>query len=519
MGILLLSFCYLIFQVDSIPRFRNRSGNYNLVHRDDATKTTTKTVKDNYDVLQQQVLDEIKKNEDIEPVIPMAFPLKDEISLDFSSSSTISEDNNHKSEIAYRFLRGLASSSIFINKCWHQRPLLIRSQQTWVKGCFVMDPHLKLLDGSYITGYKTADILRNGTKTDTWQYVPLKEEPSEPTTWKQVKDAIQGGTIYFNTAGSLWPNLGALCRITTAAFGFPTNINVYITPHGTEVSVPPHTDKQDVFVFQTQGSKRWRVYKPPPRYQCPSKDPFNRGKGGDVLVLSEDLLLLDTIIHPGDILYVPVGFPHTTDTAAVTTTSSNNQDISIHLTVGLDTHVWGLTLAHIRWSLLQRCGKTFRLDIQDDDIYWKSMESLPIGFLGGKAWIDYCKGESSDTFQKQLLRKVKDLMLLLEPNRFSSSKITAAKGEIMPSDESIVKVMDYFLKQHYQKLLEAQDEMFRNIRPKDPETLIKAYHGSKKQEKAMENLGIFSHSDSMKSMFEQRRRAQEERLKLSTATM
>ena len=30
------------------------------------------------------------------------------------------------------------------------------------------------------------------------------------------------------------------------------------------VSAPAHTDKQDVFVLQTQGSKHWRVFAPPP---------------------------------------------------------------------------------------------------------------------------------------------------------------------------------------------------------------------------------------------------------------
>lgn len=88
------------------------------------------------------------------------------------------------------------------------------------------------MDNTYITGYKTAEILRNGTKTDTWQLSPLKDDPTRKTVWKDVEDALDGGTVYFNTAGGLWPNLGGLCRLTSFAFGLPPNVNVYVTPPG-----------------------------------------------------------------------------------------------------------------------------------------------------------------------------------------------------------------------------------------------------------------------------------------------
>ena len=77
---------------------------------------------------------------------------------------------------------------------------------------------------------------------------------------------------------------------------------------GCSLSVPPHTDRQDVLVFQTQGAKRWRVFAPPPRSK--GKDPLNRGKNGDVLGFEEmGPPLLDTVLRKGDVLYVPTGFP------------------------------------------------------------------------------------------------------------------------------------------------------------------------------------------------------------------
>ena len=220
---------------------------------------------------------------------------------------------------AWNFLKGLSTSPTFVNKYWHSKPLLLRSNEIsniksvhpqesmskniesteWVDGSFTLEHHLRLLDNSWIAGSRTDDILRNGTKTDTWAFLPIKDDPSRRTTWDDISNALDGGTIYFNSAGSLWPSLGALCRLTSLAFGLPTNVNVYVTPPGATVSVPPHTDRQDVLVFQTEGSKRWRVYRPAKREA--GKDPLNRGKAGDVLAFEAlGTPLLDIILRRGD---------------------------------------------------------------------------------------------------------------------------------------------------------------------------------------------------------------------------
>ena len=92
------------------------------------------------------------------------------------------------------------------------------------------------------------------------------------------------------------------------------------------------------------------------------------------------------------VMYVPGGFPHTTDTTTVveeeTVLATDDEtkekifdESSVHLTTGLHIHVWALTYAHIRWTLPQRCGREWKLDIKNDKNDWNSMRSLPVGFL------------------------------------------------------------------------------------------------------------------------------------------
>lgn len=129
---------------------------------------------------------------------------------------------------------------------------------------------------------------------------------------------------------------------------------MYVTARGMRTSAPPHTDRQDVLVVQMQGAKRWRIFSPPTDGDVkPNADPFARGKGSDSLPLHTLLegnggrlgsqLLMDIITREGDVLFIPAGFPHTTDTVEET----DNAD-SIHLTFNIDTHVWGLDFLSVR---------------------------------------------------------------------------------------------------------------------------------------------------------------------------
>jgi hypothetical protein len=128
------------------------------------------------------------------------------------------------------------------------------------------------------------------------------------------------------------------------------------------LSAPPHTDKQDVLVIQTQGVKRWRVFAPPEPAAKPTVDPYARGKAADRLELTElGPALLELELSPGDALYIPAGYPHTTSTpdgGGAAGGARAAAEPSVHLTLNIDSHIWALTYDGARRLALGRAAAT-----------------------------------------------------------------------------------------------------------------------------------------------------------------
>jgi hypothetical protein len=56
--------------------------------------------------------------------------------------------------------------------------------------------------------------------------------------------------------------------------------------------------------------------------------------------------------------------------------------------MGLVTHVWMLTMAHLRWALLQRCGLDFCIHFENDEDYLTAIESIVTNTVFGKEIVD-----------------------------------------------------------------------------------------------------------------------------------
>ena len=262
------------------------------------------------------------------------------------------------------------------------------------------------------------------------------------------------------------------------------------------------------------------MYAPSPREK--GKDPLSRGKTGDVLSFEElGEPLIDTVLQPGDVLYVPTGFPHTTDTITLADGADANtfDRTSVHLTMGLDTHVWFLTMAHMRWILLQRLGLAFNIDIKEDEAYWKAMETIPIGFLGMESWKQAIQelrqsGTLNNGFKKQMAGSIQEYLLELEPNRWKNPWNPNSSGEEeLPSYEQIEETIEFMIQKHWLTLMKTQEELFKDVDPSKEEVVLKAFQGTQNQNLVMENLGEFSKNEAFRQSFRQRRLSQEQRAK------
>ncbi|WP_307796520.1 cupin domain-containing protein [Actinomadura barringtoniae] len=134
-----------------------------------------------------------------------------------------------------------------------------------------------------------------------------------------------------------------------AAFHHRVGVNLYFTPRSGQ-GFAPHTDDHDVFILQLHGMKEWHVGTPENDLPLPAMK-----ESSPPLADFEKFIL-----HAGDTLYLPRGFPH----EAVTGASS-----SLHLTVGI--HVY-------RWADLLSEALTL-LAAEDVDL----RAALPPGFLDG----------------------------------------------------------------------------------------------------------------------------------------
>jgi len=198
-------------------------------------------------------------------------------------------------------------------------------------------------------------------------------------TFEVFTQVLEYGTVFLNTASLHWKSLASACLAASRALQFPTNINVYVTSPNRRISTDVHCDNHDVFIFQSEGVKHWRVF-PPPARGPGMEHPLYRGKHADK-ILDDELAepLIDIVLQHGEILFVPMGFPHATATVDL-----GSVDLSVHLTLGISAADYDLSFLGLRRTLMDYLGHyDDKLDQQElvDEIFWELWSALPVGGL------------------------------------------------------------------------------------------------------------------------------------------
>ncbi len=134
---------------------------------------------------------------------------------------------------------------------------------------------------------------------------------------------LDGSTLVLQGLHRLWPPLVAFGAALSRDLGHPVQVNAYVTPPSNR-GFSAHYDVHDVFVLQVAGEKRWVVHPPP--YPQPLRSQPWTDRADAVAAATSEPPLLETVLCPGDALYLPRGFIHAAQALGGTT---------IHLTVGV----------------------------------------------------------------------------------------------------------------------------------------------------------------------------------------
>src|SRR6478672_1324806 len=140
---------------------------------------------------------------------------------------------------------------------------------------------------------------------------------------KVLAQLAGGATLVLQALHRTWPPLIRFGGDLARELGHPVQINAYITPPENQ-GFAAHYDTHDVFVLQVAGSKRWTIHRPVIDDPLPSQT-WEQHKS-QVAARATEVPLIDTVLRPGDAMYLPRGFLH----AAVA-----QGEVSIHLTVGV----------------------------------------------------------------------------------------------------------------------------------------------------------------------------------------
>jgi bifunctional lysine-specific demethylase and histidyl-hydroxylase NO66 len=171
-----------------------------------------------------------------------------------------------------------------------------------------------------------------------------------------VRLFADGSTLVLQALHRVWPPILDFCQKLAAEMGHPVQANAYVTPPQNQ-GFSAHYDVHDVFVLQIEGEKRWRIHRPV--LASPLRDQPWNDRRADVEKRAEGAPLMETLLKPGDCLYLPRGHLH-----AATALGA----VSIHLTLGI--HVW------TRFALAQQLVHQALQTLAEDPVM---RASLPLG--------------------------------------------------------------------------------------------------------------------------------------------
>lgn len=230
------------------------------------------------------------------------------------------ESRSNRSYAALADLVAPFTPAAFMAKYWEARPLHVaRSTPFWCRdfpGVVDIDGLLARADAGDIRLVRTM----HGGGTESHVGKNGNGRLDLAAIYRAYGDRW---TVVINHVHEKAPRVGRLAADLEEALCHWVGANLYFTPPRAQ-GFAPHADGHDVFVLQLAGRKRWRVFRPivplPLEGQKVEVDRTGLGR-----------CLLEIVLEPGHVLYMPRGFIH----AGVA-----DAEASVHLTIGVHPFRW-----------------------------------------------------------------------------------------------------------------------------------------------------------------------------------
>lgn len=249
-----------------------------------------------------------------------------------------------------QWLTSPVESDNFMENYWQQKPLYV--ERTTTRHYY---DHLTRIED-------LEPIIRQAQLNNSDQSVLIVKQSFASTDAPQdfAVAYVNGFSLVVHTVEVFWKPIAVFCRSLWDDFLYPS-VNIYLTPPS-GVAFPIHTDSQDTFILQIAGEKHWQIFQPPILH--PYKEEM-LGKTAEAPLDASTLgpPLLDILVRPGDLIYIPRGFPH----VAATTPG----EMGLHLTLTIPTHAysWGKILTEAIEDVLEE-NPAFRGAFPVAELMW-----------------------------------------------------------------------------------------------------------------------------------------------------
>jgi len=190
----------------------------------------------------------------------------------------------------------------------------------------------------------------------------ISDQLDDTALWRSFAD---GATLVLQALHRTWEPVADFSARLSAELGHPVQANAYITPPQNR-GFDDHYDVHDVFVVQIAGTKRWIVHEPV--HRDPLREQPWTDRRSAVAEAAKDKAYIDTVLEPGDVLYLPRGWLHAARAQGA---------VSVHLTLGI--HNW------TRYALAEQLAQAALALMSEDP---EVRATLPLGLDGPDGELD-----------------------------------------------------------------------------------------------------------------------------------